>query len=492
MTPRAAELRARLAEAERAAESRVRAVGYVAHEFRTPLSSILGFASLLAEDDGTLAPERRREFVDVIHRNARHLLHVVQDILNLAKVEAGTLEVTLHAVAAAEVARAAADSLRPVADARGIHVRVHDHGAPPARADQGRLRQVLLNLLDNAVKYSPPGSEVEVRVRAEGDEVWVEVADRGPGLSEEQQEVAFREFSRIQRAGERVSGAGLGLALARSFADAMGGRIGVRSRPGEGSTFWVALPAAGPGLLPAEPLRRAPAAAAPRTGTVAVVDDDADLRAYAAAVLERAGYTVALDRGTAGAAQRVAAARPLAVLLDLNLEAGSGAALLEAFRAHEALRSTPVLAFSAMAAAEDRERALAAGFHGYVVKPVEPEVLLARVDEAVAEGRRRAAARRSPAPAHEAGEDDEFWAPLRARFRAGLPARLAELEDAVARRDAEAAARHLHKLRGTASGYGFAALSSAAGVAEEVLREGGDPLSPEVAEVIGLLRSETH
>jgi CheY-like chemotaxis protein/two-component sensor histidine kinase len=485
------QLRARLAEAERAAESRVRAVGYVAHEFRTPLSSILGFAALLSSDDGSLSPERQREFVDVIYRNARHLLHVVQDILNLAKVEAGTLEVSLLAVPAGEVAAAVADSLRPVAEARGISLRVEDHDAPAAHADQGRLRQVLLNLLDNAIKYSPPGSDVIVSVRARDEEVWVEVADRGPGLSEEEQEVVFREFSRIQHAGERVSGAGLGLALARNFAEAMGGRIGVRSRIGEGSTFWIALPAAPPGLEPAEPVRRSGAASPPRKGTVAVVDDDADLRAFAAAVLERAGYTVIAEDGAGGTAERLASARPLAVLLDLNLAGGTGAELLALLRTHAELHSTPVLAFSAMAAPEDRERALAAGFHAYIVKPVEPDALLARMDQAVAEGRRRAAGRHTPAPAHEAAEDDEFWAPLRARFRGGLPARLAELEDAVARGDAAAATRHVHKLRGTAAGYGFTSLAERAAAAEEALRGGEARASaPEVVAVLEQLRAE--
>ncbi|HYW05365.1 MAG TPA: HAMP domain-containing sensor histidine kinase, partial [Longimicrobium sp.] len=180
------ELRSRLADAEHAAESRARVVGHVAHEFRTPLSSILGFASLLADEDD-LTGERRDEYLGIILRNARHLLHVVNDILNLSKVEAGTLEVTLGAVSAGEVAEAVADSLRTVAGERAITLRLTDDAPRMVRADAGRLRQVLLNLMDNAIKYSPRGSAVEVVVRGDDRAVCVEVTDHGPGVSDDDQ-----------------------------------------------------------------------------------------------------------------------------------------------------------------------------------------------------------------------------------------------------------------------------------------------------------------
>jgi CheY-like chemotaxis protein/HPt (histidine-containing phosphotransfer) domain-containing protein len=484
-----AELRARLAEVERAAETRARVVGHVAHEFRTPLSSILGFAALLSADE-ELPPERRREFVDIIHRNARHLLHVVNDILNLTKVEAGTLEVTLAPLCAGQIAAAVADSLRTVADERGIALRVDDRGTPAAMADAGRLRQVLLNLVDNAIKYSPRGTEVSLTVCAEGSEVWVEVADQGPGLTEADQELIFHEYSRIHHPGAaRVAGAGLGLALARSLAEAMGGRIGVRSRIGAGSTFWVALPAAAEGTpAPAPAPARVPAGS--RHGPVAVVDDDGDIRAYVSAVLQRAGYTVHADDGSRGAAERIAAARPLMVLLDLNLEERSGAELLSELRERPGMDAVTVLAFTAAVAEADRSGAAEAGFDGHVAKPVDPESLLARVDEAVAEARRRvpAAPAASPAPADTAEED--FWGPLRARFRAGVPGRLAELEDAVAAGDRVAMARHLHKLRGTSAGYGFMGLAEGAAAAEEDLRAGADlAASPAVAALLDQLRA---
>lgn len=486
-----ADLLARLAEAERVAEARARVVGHVAHEFRTPLSSILGFAALLENDEPELSVERRREFVGIIHRNARHLLHVVNDILNLTKVEAGTLEVTLAPVHAGQIAAAVADSLRPMAEERGITIRLSDFGACPALADAGRLRQVLLNLMDNAIKYSDGGTAVEVTVREAAGEVCVEVIDQGPGLTESDQELIFREFSRVHHPGPRVAGAGLGLALAKDLTEAMGGHIGVRSTVGQGSTFWIALPGADPAVrapaAPALPI----SAPAVRHGTVAVVDDDADIRAFVAAVLERAGYTVQSDDGTPGVAQRLAAARPLAVLLDLNLSDRSGAEVLAELRARDELRAAPVLAFTAAVADADRAGALEAGFDGHVAKPVEPEHLVSHVDAAMAEARRRAA---QPAPEPRSPADtseEDFWAPLRARFRAGLPTRLAELEAAIAAGDAEAASRHIHKLRGTAAGYGFHALSESAAAAEEALRAGASAATePAVALLLELLRVE--
>ncbi len=482
-----AELRARLAEVERAAETRSRVVGHVAHEFRTPLSSILGFAALLSTDE-ELPPERRREFVDIIHRNARHLLHVVNDILNLTKVEAGTLEVTLAPLHAGQIASAVADSLRTVADERGIALRVDDRGTPPAMADAGRLRQVLLNLVDNAIKYSPRGTEVSLTVCTEGSEVWVEVADQGPGLTEGDQELIFHEYSRIHHPGAaREAGAGLGLALARSLAEAMGGRIGVRSRIGAGSTFWVALPAAEGRPAPVPAPVRVPAGS--RRGVVAVVDDDDDIRAYVSAVLQRAGYTVHADDGSHGAAERVAAARPLMVLLDLNLEEASGPELLAELRRRPGMDVATVLAFTAAVAEADRDGAAEAGFDGHVAKPVDPESLLARVDEAVAEARRRTPAA-SPVPTPADTAEDDFWGPLRARFRAGVPGRLAELEEAVAVGDRTAVARHLHKLRGTSAGYGFMGLAEGAAAAEEALRSGADlAASPAVAALVRQLRA---
>ncbi|HEX5870108.1 MAG TPA: ATP-binding protein [Longimicrobium sp.] len=474
------ELRARVEDAERSSEEKTRFIRHVSHEFRTPLTSIIGFGALLQREGEALDPRTRAEYLEIVLRNARHLLHVVNDLLNISKVEAGKLEVTLAPVRVPDVAASVVTALGPAAEERDIRIILEDDGAPPALADSGRLRQVLFNLLENAIKYSPPGAEVIVRARGAEGGVRVEVEDRGPGISRRDQARLFKEFSRVNPPGMRVIGAGLGLALSRMLAEAMGGRIGVDSAPGRGSTFWVALPAAlDPVGAVAAPAR--PAAGRRRSETVGVVDDDPDLRAYAAAVLQHAGYRVATDDGAPGAAGRLAEARPAIILLDMNLAGRTGVEALAELRAIRALDAVPVLAFTAASVADP---AMMAGFAGRVAKPVEPDALLAQVDAAV-----EALATRVADPEHDAEEDD-FLAPLRARFRAGLGSRRLAIESALGAGDRETLRRELHKLRGTAGGYGYEALATAAAAAEEAVRR--DEGAAEVARLVALLRAETE
>jgi CheY-like chemotaxis protein/HPt (histidine-containing phosphotransfer) domain-containing protein len=456
-------LRARLLEAEQASEEKTRFIRHVSHEFRTPLSSIIGFAALLERDGERMDPELRAEYLAIVLRNARHLLHVVNDLLNISKVEAGALEVTLAPLRASDVTRAVVTALGPQAGDRGVHIRVEDAGAPPALADSGRLRQVLFNLMENAIKYSPRGAEIVVRSCEKDGEVRVEVVDRGPGIAPGDQDRLFKEFSRINPPGMRVVGAGLGLALSRMLTDAMGGRIGVDSALGEGSTFWVALPIA---TSPAGALPTAPRVATPRrrTETVAVVDDDGDIRAFAQAVLRHAGYRALTDDGAPGAGERLAGERPALVLLDLNLAGRSGVEALAELRSVPELDPAVVLAFTAGAMSDPNPP----GFDGRVTKPVEPDALVAAVDTAL-ESRAAPAAVAGGEPEAE----DDFLAPLRARFRAGLAGRLRDIELAAKDgADRETLMRELHKLRGAAAGYGFDALSEAAADAEDALRRG--------------------
>ena len=454
------ELAERLAAAERASAEKTRFIRHVSHEFRTPLSSIIGFTALLEREGEALTPEERAEYLRIVVRNARHLLHIVNDLLNISKVEAGTLEVTLAPVRAGQVAEAVIASLANQAEENGIRVRLEDAATLLVEADSGRLRQVLFNLLENALKYSPRGSEVVVATTDGDGVVRLEVRDRGPGIPRVDQGRLFKEFSRVNPPGMRVAGAGLGLALSRLLTKAMHGEIGVDSAPGQGSTFWVALrPAVGVAAVAPAP---AVAASAPpaRGELVAVVDDDGDVRAYAATVLRRAGYPVVTDDGSPGCGARLAGAQPHLVLLDLHLGDRLGRELLAELRAH--LSGTPpVLAFTAGTAHDDEVD----GFAGVVLKPVEPDALVARVDGTLAAARPDA---REAVPE----EEDDFLAPLRARFRAGLPERLASIERYASAGDRAGLRRELHKLKGAAAGYGLDALAELAQAAEDVLRDG--------------------
>ena len=204
----------------------------------------------------------RAEYLAIVLRNARHLLHVVNDLLNISKVEAGTLEVTLAPLRAAEVAAAVVMALGPQAGERGVHIRVEDAGAPPALADSGRLRQVLFNLLENAIKYSPRGAEIVVRSCEKDGEVRVEVVDRGPGIDPGDLDRLFKEFSRVNPPGIARRGRGAG-AGAVADADGRHGRAHRRGqRAGGGKHLLGGAPAGGDGCPrgaggPRAPPRRA-------------------------------------------------------------------------------------------------------------------------------------------------------------------------------------------------------------------------------------------
>ena len=477
---------AELRETARASAYKTWFIGHVSHEFRTPLSSIIGFTSFLHASDRTLPEGRRMEYLDIILRNARHLLHVINDILNLSKVEAGTLELTLAPLYTTEVVAGIVTALRPMAEERGLRIRFTDESQHLARADAGRLRQVLFNLLENAIKYSPQGTEIEIRVTSDPRRVRIEVADQGPGIAPEVQPRLFKEFSRAQPRGARVAGAGLGLALSKRLVDLMEGEIGVDAAPGEGSVFWVELPAGGELLGPHEtevvavgPTGRA------RVETVAVIDDDPDIRAYVFTILRHAGYPVVADDGEPGVGARLLPAAPELVLLDLNLRDRSGFDALAELRASPVLAKVPVVAFTASSGADVAQRVERSGFRALLLKPVEPETLVEKVDSILGS---LAAPHPPAAPEPPPGEAD-YLAPLRAKFRSGLPDRLRALEEARGRTDAEGFAREAHKLKGAAAGYGVRELSAAAAAAEEALRrEGGSLDDPAVEALLQHLR----
>ena len=231
-------------EAERTSRVKTQFLSNMSHELRTPLNAVLGFSQLLETDpEGNLQPGQLRQIAE-IRRAGSHLLTLISDLLDLARIEAGRTALELGPVPLAELAEGCLRLMQPLA------LREHMSLLPAAGpvltvlADPTRLKQVLLNLLSNAIKYNRDGGSVGLRWRRDGNEVLVEVEDQGPGISEEGQARLFKPFERLQAEGSDTIGTGIGLALSQQLVLLMRGSIGVRSRPGEGSCFWLRLPLA--------------------------------------------------------------------------------------------------------------------------------------------------------------------------------------------------------------------------------------------------------
>jgi two-component system phosphate regulon sensor histidine kinase PhoR len=233
-------------ELKRLEQVRREFVANVSHELRTPLTAIKGYAETLRE--GALKdPEQAARFVEVIDRHAERLRALIEELLDLSSVEHGQARLVLGPVSVRDAAQQAEAVIRPAAVARRHALAVEvPAGLPPARADRDRLAQVLINLLDNAVKFTPEGGRVRLAARAAGGRVVVEVSDTGVGIPPDDLARIFERFYRVDRSRDRKDGGtGLGLAIAKHLVQAMGGTISVDSRPGEGTTFTVSLQAAG-------------------------------------------------------------------------------------------------------------------------------------------------------------------------------------------------------------------------------------------------------
>ena len=229
-------------EAERANTAKSEFLLRMSHELRTPLNAILGFGQIL---QGSVTPELQREGAGHVVAAGRHLLSLINEVLDIARIEAGRLNLSLEPVRVAEIVGEALDLLRPLASGRSITLEVRGGagGGPVVLADRQRLKQVLLNLLSNAVKYSAEAGRVVAHWRTErGGTLRLCVSDEGPGIAREQARRLFVAFERLGAEGSDVPGTGLGLALSKRLVEAMHGRIGARVGAGRGSTFWMRLP----------------------------------------------------------------------------------------------------------------------------------------------------------------------------------------------------------------------------------------------------------
>jgi signal transduction histidine kinase/CheY-like chemotaxis protein/HPt (histidine-containing phosphotransfer) domain-containing protein len=450
------EQRALKAEADAANRAKTDFLAMMSHEIRTPLTAVIGFAEQLEQ---ARTVQEAEELGGIIARNGYLLLGLINDILDMSKVESGKLLLERTAFAPAEAVAAVDLLMRGQATRRGIgfEMRVGDSCPPLLLGDPTRWRQILINLVSNAIKFTERGG-VTVVVSYQDDAAMLlcEVRDSGAGMDRAQIDRLFQPFEQADGSiARRFGGSGLGLYLVRQLAHAMEGSVRVLSEPGVGTSIVVAVrapPAAAGSITPAPP--PSSAAAAQLSGSVLLVEDGEDNRRLISAMLQRRGLRVlcAAD-GAQGMALALAQA-PALILMDIQMPVMDGMAATRQLRAGGF--AGPIVALTANVMPHDRLRYQAGGFDACLAKPIEREAF------------ERTLAHYLPAaPAPPSFADLPEFAAIQGAFIGGLAARLGALGQALGHGDLAAAALEAHTLKGSAASFGCPAIGLAAGQLEQ-------------------------
>ena len=373
--------------AERASRAKSEFLSRMSHELRTPLNAILGFSQLLEFAE---LGDDEQDNVEQIRRAGRHLLSLINDAMDISRIESGNLSMSLEPIRVRDVVNASLDLVRTTASDQRITLAITgDDTATFVRADQQRLTQVLVNLLSNAVKYNRPAGRVDVswrRISGDGRDgtVRIDVADTGIGIAADRLADVFTPFERLGAETSGIDGTGIGLTLTKSMVTAMGGRLAVDSTVGNGSTFTLDLPlAAAPAHEEDSAEAGAEAEARDDVGAVVYVEDNAsNLTLMRRIFSRRPGVRLVTVTNGADAVETIVEVRPCLVLLDLHLPGSDGGEILAAVREHAdpAVAATPVIMVTADLTPGTERRLLAAGASAFLPKPVDIASLLAQVD----------------------------------------------------------------------------------------------------------------
>jgi len=354
-------------------------VSTVSHELRTPLTSIRGSLGLVAGGISGKLPDAAMKLIDIAKNNCERLIRLINDILDIEKIESGKMQLDLQPMALMPLLEQVIAANEGYGLANNVSLTLHgDEPALQVKVEADRLTQVVTNLLSNALKFSPPGGTVEVHVAKGGLGVRVEVRDHGPGIPEEFRNRIFQKFSQADSSDTRQKGGtGLGLNISRALVERMGGSIGFETRLGEGTTFFFELP------LWNGPVEAPPAA--PRS-RILVCESDIDVARLIAIMLDKAGFDSDLAHSAQQASDLLATGRYDAVTLDLRLPDQSGGAFLNSLRQNEATRALPVIVISTLAGEGQLQLDhKPSSVSDWLTKPIDEEQLVAAMKRAVAE-----------------------------------------------------------------------------------------------------------
>jgi PAS domain S-box-containing protein len=473
--------------AERANRAKSRFLAGMSHELRTPLNGILGYAQLLGLEGGLNPKQTMR--VDAMLTAGQHLLQMIHCVLDLSEIENERVELQIEPVTLRQIGDACLDLIRPAAETKGLSLAFAVEPDVPlsTMADPARLRQVLLNLLGNAVKFTHTGA-VTLRLRMMDPATLVfEVADTGPGIPADQKHRLFQEFDRLDGADVKaIEGAGLGLSLAAGLAGLMDGRLVHQDNPGGGSLFWLEMPlraVAGQAVAPGKAAEPAPTAGTARLLRVLVVDDVAMNRDIAAAFITSAGHKVVCAGGGAEAVTAAAEADFDIIMMDIRMPEVDGLEATRRIRALGGARArVPVIAMTAQAFSEQVEECREAGMTGHLAKPFTVDTILAALAQGVAPAQPMAAAvpEAKPPVVLDLAELNRTTAMLPAEAVEGHLRTIAEKAQALLDGLSEAGALHhtgiwlaaaTHALAGSSGMFGFARLAATGFQFERAIRK---------------------
>jgi PAS domain S-box-containing protein len=388
----AVELREARAAAEAGSAAKTDFLSSMSHELRTPLNAILGFAQLLQRDKKAPLVERHQERVDQILKGGEHLLRLIDDILDLSRIEAGAVSISTEPVSVRDVLDEVRRTLEPIAARQGITVDIGvlPEGLPMVAADRTRFAQILMNFGSNAIKYNRTSGRVSFTVSLSAPEfVRVSVRDTGMGIPVEKQDKLFQPFQRAGQETGPIEGTGIGLVITKRLAELMAGSVGFRSVVNEGSEFWIDIPVHGSGVLSSRPAVVPTAAHSKRVADeqrlVLYVEDNPANVTFMRDLASTFDNIELVTVPTAELGIELARARrPAIIIMDINLPGMSGVEALRALRAIPETKSIPVIALTAAASERDKQRGMQEGFYRYLTKPVKVDEFIAAIETLLA------------------------------------------------------------------------------------------------------------